>query len=274
MDTIKYGDHTDAVGIVQDALIRRGFLPRLTATGRPNKDNRFGPLTSEAVLKFQLEMVRLGFLKPDEATGRTCGPRCLALLLEENPAVPTETPDWPERPDFSPLDEAGMETLFGSFSYTPRKARTTNGERITVTDRWAEENLITVHIPQLVGVPFYYPDNPDRCKGRVTLHKLAAPRFIEFLHLVEKNGMLPLIRTYDGAYNPRFQRGSTTKLSTHAFATSMDFNAYANPLGREPASMGQDGCLLPLVGIASSLGIYWGGFFPRKDGMHFEVAQL
>lgn len=272
--TIKYGDRGFRAGTLQEALIQRGFLSRLTNTGRPNKDNIFGPLTSEALLKFQMEMVRLGLLNSDEATGRTCGPRCFSLLFGGTPA--TETPDYPEKPEFSALTAAGMNAVFGEFDYSPRRAASTKGETFKVLGRWAQENLTTVYVPQLDGVPFYYPNNPEVCKGRVTLHRLAVPVILRFFEAAEAHGLLPLIKTYDGAYNPRFQRGTHDRLSNHAYGTAIDLNGYANGIGKKPAALGQDGCLLPLVDIASAAGLYWGGFFSgsRIDGMHFEVARL
>jgi hypothetical protein len=221
-------------------------------------------------------MVRLGILKKDEATGRTCGPRCMSLLLGTNTPVPTETPDWPERPLFDTLGVQGTKDIFGEFDYTPHYARTADGEEFTVKGNWAEENIVTVEIPQLVGVPFYYPTNDEKCTGRVTMHKLAVPVFRKFFEAAEEHGLLPLIRTYDGCYNPRFQRGTHDRISNHAFGTAIDLNGYANGQGRKPAAMGEDGCLLPLVDVATAAGLYWGGFFSgrRKDGMHFEVARL
>ncbi|WP_203423108.1 M15 family metallopeptidase [Sinorhizobium sp. BG8] len=91
----------------------------------------------------------------------------------------------------------------------------------------------------------------------------------------ESSGLLDRILTYDGAYVPRFQRKSKTKLSNHAFGTAFDINAAFNPLGAEPALMGQKGCIRELVSIANKHGFYWGGhFLVREDGMHFEVAKL
>ncbi len=275
-ETLKYGDITPAVGTMQESLIQRGFMTRLNPKGRPNRDNWWGTITTAALLKFQLEMVRLGLLNQDEATGRTCGPRCMSLLQGSSMPMPTETPDWPERPPFDALGSAGTKAIFGEFDYRPKRAKTSGGDEIEITDRWADENIVTVRIPQLIGVPLYYPGNTEKCSGKVTLHRLAVPVFKRFFEAAEEHGLLPLIKTYDGAYNPRFQRGSYTSLSNHAFGTAMDLNAYANGMGKTPAPMGHDGCLLPLVEVASNAGLYWGGFFSgsRRDGMHFEVARL
>jgi hypothetical protein len=52
-------------------------------------------------------------------------------------------------------------------------------------------------------------------------------------------------------------------------------NAAFNPLGADPATFGEKGCLYELVPIANNHGFFWGGHFRRrKDGVHFELAVL
>jgi len=87
--------------------------------------------------------------------------------------------------------------------------------------------------------------------------------------------LLSKIFTWDGSFVPRFQRGSTTKLSNHAFGSAFDINAAFNPLGALPPLIEQKGSVRELVEIANANGFYWGGHFDsRKDGMHFEIAKL
>ena len=73
---------------------------------------------------------------------------------------------------------------------------------------------------------------------------------------------------------PRFVRGSRTILSNHSFGTAFDINVPWNLLGSVPALVGQKGSVRELVPIANQNGFYWGGHFPRKDGMHFSIAKL
>ena len=48
-----------------------------------------------------------------------------------------------------------------------------------------------------------------------------------------------------------------------------------NPLGAEPAYPKQKGCVFDLVPLAHEHGFYWGGHFAsRRDGMHFEIAEV
>jgi len=90
-----------------------------------------------------------------------------------------------------------------------------------------------------------------------------------------KAGLINRIKTYDGSYNPRLQRGSISALSSHAWGTAFDINAKTNGIGKVPPYSGQPSCIRELVEIANSYGFYWGGHFSsRPDGMHFEIAQL
>jgi hypothetical protein len=41
-----------------------------------------------------------------------------------------------------------------------------------------------------------------------------------------------------------------------------------------PALVGQKGAVRELVPIAHENGVFWGGQFKRKDGMHFEIAKI
>ena len=91
----------------------------------------------------------------------------------------------------------------------------------------------------------------------------------------EQANLLDRIESFDGAFVPRFIRGSTTTLSNHAFGSAFDINADTNPLGQRPPLVGRRGCTRELVSLAHKWGFFWGGHFGRRpDGMHFEIAFL
>ena len=69
-------------------------------------------------------------------------------------------------------------------------------------------------------------------------------------------------------------RGSRQTLSNHAFGSAFDINAAWNGLGVIPPLVGQKGSVRELVALANENGFYWGGHFPRRDGMHFEIAKI
>lgn len=105
-------------------------------------------------------------------------------------------------------------------------------------------------------------------------HKECAYQLQQFFIEIEKEGLLHLVKTYAGAYYPRFVRGSRTVLSNHSYGTAFDINVAWNGLGKTPALVGQTGSVRELVPIANKWGGYWGGHFSRPDGMHFEVARI
>jgi hypothetical protein len=91
----------------------------------------------------------------------------------------------------------------------------------------------------------------------------------------EAAGLLELVLTYEGGYNPRLTRGSRTTLSNHAYGTVFDINYQWNRLGQIPAATGKHGAVREFVPIANKHGFFWGGHFnKRPDGMHFKVAKL
>lgn len=85
--------------------------------------------------------------------------------------------------------------------------------------------------------------------------------------LLEREGLWALLKTYDGGYTWRTQRGSTTKLSMHSFGAALDFNAETNALGT-PGDMSAG-----IVQVFESCGWTWGGRFHRPDPMHFQFAS-
>jgi hypothetical protein len=125
-----------------------------------------------------------------------------------------------------------------------------------------------VEIPQLVGVK-----GAGRAK-KFPFHKKVAGQVQGLFEMWEHYSYTHLILTYAGSWVPRFIRGSRTALSSHAWGTAFDINAAWNGYGRRPAMFGDEGCVRELVEIAVDHGFYWGGWFPRNDGMHFEVFDI
>lgn len=77
------------------------------------------------------------------------------------------------------------------------------------------------------------------------------------------------ISHYDGAYNPRFIRGSTTRWSNHAFGAAIDINADHNGFNTGHGTMPK-----PVVDAFKRQGARWGGdYHGRTDPMHFEFCD-
>lgn len=177
-------------------------------------------------------------------------------------------PNWPPQPvDLTPAGAASRAQLFGSFASKPAPT-TNNPEGITILGNWVANNITTVSIPQLVGVPGAHP------KGLVQIHVKAAPQLTALFCAWEQAGLLHLIKSWGGSWVPRFVRGSRTNLSNHSFGSAFDINAKWNGLRCTPALVGHAGSVRELVPLASQLGWFWGGHYDRKDGMHFEISRL
>ncbi|WP_353641592.1 transglycosylase SLT domain-containing protein [Mesorhizobium sp. WSM2239] len=170
--------------------------------------------------------------------------------------------------DLAPLvSTEERQRLFGTFTFVA-DPKPGNRENIRITNDWPEKNIIKVSIPvkSVLG-----RNGPLEFE----FHKLAADQLVAMWLEWEKEGLLDRILTFDGAFVPRFIRGSTSTLSNHAFGTAFDINAQFNPLGHTPADIGEKGCVRELVPIANRFGFAWGGHFKKRpDGMHFEVARI
>lgn len=200
---------------------------------------------------------------------------------------------FPARPkDLSSPDNATRNTNFQCFTFvqqampprTDREAIVIKGSCDGSAADWEAAQIVTIDVPQLKFARGY--------SGRFRTHRKAAPLFAALFAKWEADDLLHLITTYEGCYVPRYKRGlkqkpplsghdlkrSTDseggKLSNHSFGSAFDINAQDNGYDKKPAICGQRGATRELVEAANSLGIYWGGHFSVKDGMHFEISEL
>ena len=178
-------------------------------------------------------------------------------------------PNWPPAPgDLKALTNAEREAKFGHIGWeatpTPR-----NPEAIRITNGWAADHIVTVMVPQLVGVA----GAPKT--GRILVHKLAAEPVVRLFQTWDDEGLIKKLMTWAGSWAPRLMRGSSTVLSNHAYGTAFDINAAWNGLGARPALTVEKGSVRELVPIANEQGWNWGGHYAtRKDGMHFEIVRV
>lgn len=183
-------------------------------------------------------------------------------------AMDTSSPDFPPRPAFRALlSLEDKQAMFGKFNFVHEPV-SGNPENIRIIGDWESKNIVKVSIPLK---NFLGKGGPLSMR----FHKIAEKQLVALWLEWESAGLLDRILTFDGAFVPRFQRKSTSKLSNHAFGSAFDINAAFNGLGVEPALIGEKGCVRELVSIANKHGFYWGGhFMTREDGMHFEVAKI
>lgn len=243
-------------------LIGQKFDPGLV-------DGRFGKKTVTATIGFQTK----NKLPGDGIVGNQTLGKALLLgfgIVEDPPPNGNHaSTGFPPLPNFPPIvGTAARQAVFGKFAFK-HKPIPGNKENIVITDNWESDNIVRVQIPQLAGV------KGAPTSGNVRFHKLAAKQFADLWAAWDKANLLDRVLSWEGSFVPRFQRGSTTSLSNHAFGSAFDINASFNPLGAIPKLVGEKGSVRELVQIANAHGFYWGGHFKnRKDGMHFEVAIL
>ena len=238
----------------------------LRGQGYPlNSSETFDDDTVEATRQFQTKHG----LEPDGIVGnRTLG-KAMSLGLEIVEFAETQA-GYPPRPSFRPLvNNAERQQVFGPLAFVPAPTRD-NPERIRITNRWDASNIVDVVVPQLRG------KEGANARGVVQFHRKVAEQLSALWKAFEDRGLLDLVLTYSGAYDPRFVRGKAADqvLSNHAFGTAFDINYTWNKLGAEPATEGARGSVYKLVPVAHEFGFYWGGHFTRRDGMHFEVAKI
>lgn len=232
-----------------------GFFISINNPRKILVDGMWGPQTENLTKEFQqrCNISQSGSLDKDTLTaaldyGYTINPEKFDIALPNNV----------ER-----LSSAEREKIYGTFKYVPSPLQG-NPESITVTDGWGSKNLLKINMPGMSHL----------VKNGAYFHKDIAEKVFTLFNEWNQKGLTQKIISWDGSYSPRFIRGSTTKLSNHAWGTAFDINALWNPLGSKPAFKGSKGSVIELVEIANKHGFFWGGHFSgRLDGMHFEIGK-
>lgn len=80
-------------------------------------------------------------------------------------------------------------------------------------------------------------------------------------------GLVNQIKTWDGCFNIRTKRGSTTT-SIHSWGVAIDINAAWNGFNKVP-TMSKE-----LVNCFTDAGFDWGGYWTKPDGMHFQLKTI
>ncbi len=254
MKAIRKGDKGPAVMAWQNFLFGLGYSKVVA-------DGSFGPKTHDASVDFQ----KSHGLVPDGVVGNSTYMKAMQFgfqLVEDPKDKSKEGPNWPSPPSFKPLTFTQVQSQFGKIEYKLNP----DGRTIKITNDWQSKNMVVVNIPQLANKPPYF-------RKTFNFHTKTAKQFQKLFIEWEKAGLIDRILTFDGDFNPRLIKGTTT-LSNHSFGTGFDINAQWNGLGANPALVGQKGSVRELVPTANKLGFYWGGHFSRKDGMHFEVTKI
>lgn len=258
MEILRRGSEGPPVERWQHFLLGQGLL-------RKGVDAVFGPDTEQATREFQKRNV----LEQDGAVGPLTYAAALHAGFDpgfSDPLGGTSGTDWPPRPVFQPLvSNADRAQHFGEFRY---ERVSPDADDIRIVDGWEAEHIVVVELPDVGGLAGSPADH------RIRIHRRAADQLRALFDGWREAGLLPLLRSWEGSFVPRFVRGSKTTLSNHAWGTAFDVNAPWNQRGTVPALRSRDGSVRELVPLANDFGFYWGGHFTRRDGMHFEVARV
>lgn len=244
---LRRGHRGDAVRDLQRLLAAAGFVVA--------RDGLYGPATESAVREYQEE-------RGLTADG-VAGPETLASLRGR---VVGEVADTDPGALPGVLSDAEVDALFGPLEWVHAPTATEQGG-VRITNNWTKDNLRRVVIPQLRGVEGAPAD------GGVYLHRLIAEQTRALFAAWEAAGLMPLVRTWAGSWNPRLVRGGST-LSRHSYATSFDINAAWNGLGKPAAPRGTIGSVVPLVPLAVAHGYTNGMNWSRPDPMHMECVRV
>jgi hypothetical protein len=245
---LKIGSAGREVRLWQWFLVGQGFLDKA--------DGSFGPDTRDATIEFQ----KASNLEADGEVGKNT----LNAAAAAGYGPPSAKPILSIK---KVLSYADKQKLFGPL-ICEANPQPGNPEGIRITNNWIK-NLQKVEIPQLAGISGAPNDR------KVLFHSKGASRLAQLWAKWEADGLLPLVMSWDGAWAPRYIRGSRTVLSSHAFAVAFDINARWNSLGVIPPASGKAGSVRDLVASADESGFFWGGAWAsigRPDGMHFELA--
>jgi hypothetical protein len=82
-----------------------------------------------------------------------------------------------------------------------------------------------------------------------------------------KTGCVQELWTWDGCFNIRKKRGSSTP-SIHSWGLAIDLNASWNAFGSKPTLS------KAFVKCFTDAGFDWGGSWSKPDGMHFQLAKI
>lgn len=95
---------------------------------------------------------------------------------------------------------------------------------------------------------------------------LVKPLEASFKALID-TGCVKELKTWDGCFNIRKKRGLSS-MSLHSWGIAIDVNAFENGLGKQPKLSPE------FVKCFTDNGFIWGGTWTRKDGMHFQLANI
>lgn len=165
-----------------------------------------------------------------------------------------------------PHTQDEMVSLFGDPKLSGNLNEGQLGGLAKPDESWVLENLVMVDLPLLIGVEGF------PASGKIKFHKKAAPHLQAAFKEISQLGLLSHIKSFDGAWVPRTIPTVSKYYSSHAFGIAFDINAKFNRYGTKPPDAGEEGSVSELVPIFEKHGFFWGGYFKKTDGKHFQYG--
>lgn len=133
----------------------------------------------------------------------------------------------------------------------------------TLRPDWEHHYLAMCDLPGEIPLGWI----PGKSVSRIRCNKSLVDRFRAAFDSIKAAGLWPELKTFDGCFAYRPQRGSSQKLSLHSWGAAIDLNAATNQMGTE-------GDMPPgIVQCFEAVGFVWGGRFQRPDPQHFQAAS-
>jgi hypothetical protein len=224
-EKLKKGSSGSEVEALQTRLRELGYYGG-------NIDGQFGPITERGVLFFQ----KAQGLKEDGIVGQKTW---ASLELKE---IPQDSSRAPKRP----RNYSEVKSIFGD----------------PLSSGWSKANLAFCEVAPTLKA---FPIKKDSSARGFYCHKLLVSVFQKVFEEIVLSGLTDEIKTFEGCFNIRKIRGSSTNMSLHSWAIAIDLNYKGNELGNAKPEMDPR-----VIAVFEKYGFYWGGKFKRRDGMHFE----
>lgn len=222
---LKKGSSGEDVKTLQARLRELGFYGGAI-------DGEFGSITERGVLLFQKAQ---GLTQDGIVGAKTWA----ALGLKEEPINDSRAPK-------RPRNYAQVKEIFGD----------------PLETGWQSKNLGFCEVAPTLKA---FPVKKGSTSRGFYCHRLLVPVFQAVFEEIVLSGLTDQIKTFDGCFNIRKIRGSSSTMSLHSWAIAIDLNYKGNELGNAKPEMDPR-----VIAIFEKQGFYWGGNFKRKDGMHFE----
>lgn len=115
---------------------------------------------------------------------------------------------------------------------------------------------------------------PDHVPSKIYVNKLIVPSLTIIFKKLVDTGLANEIKTWDGCFCVRNQRGSTS-ISLHSFGLAIDINASWEGLNKNPTpDQRKTKWSDAFIKVWKDNGFEWGGDFSKRfDPMHFEFKM-